>query len=201
MRAVSVLLLIMVTFVTAKVAAKGVYLTVPAFLEQSFGTTSPELHAHWLADQDKRRAKEIFNRDYAGLRVRYWRSGDRTAWIFDEIGKTQPITIGVLIAEHQIKNISILEFRESRGGEVRHPFFTSQFVGLSLRRQDSERDNRDNKVEVNSTAELDGTIDGITGATLSVRAVTRVAKFALYLSRQVERQGQAVLHDSTTSSR
>lgn len=198
MRAVSVLLLIMLTFVTAKVVAKGVYLTAPEFLEQSFGTTSPELHAHWLADQDKQRAKEIFNRDYAGLRVRYWRSGDRTAWIFDEIGKTQPITIGVLIAEHQIKNISILEFRESRGGEVRHPFFTSQFVGLSLRRQDSERDS---KVEVDSTAELDGTIDGITGATLSVRAVTRVARFALYLSRQVERQGQAVLHDSTTSSR
>tara|TARA_R110000787_G_scaffold72116_6_gene160627 strand:+ start:4530 stop:5126 length:597 start_codon:yes stop_codon:yes gene_type:complete len=198
MRAVSVLLLIMLPFVAAKVVAKGVYLTAPAFLEQSFGTTSPELHAHWLTDEDKQRAKEIFNRDYAGLRVRYWRSGDRTAWIFDEIGKTQPITIGVLIAEHQIKNISILEFRESRGGEVRHPFFTSQFVGLSLRRQDSERDN---KVEVDSTAELDGTIDGITGATLSVRAVTRVAKFALYLSTQVERQGQAVLHDSTTSSR
>lgn len=199
MRAVSVLLLIMLlTFATAKVVAKGVYLTAPAFLEQSFGTTSPELHAHWLADQDKRRAKEIFNRDYAGLRVRYWRSGDRTAWIFDEIGKTQPITIGVLIAEHQIKNISILEFRESRGGEIRHPFFTSQFVGLSLRRQDSERDS---KAEVHNSAELDGTVDGITGATLSVRAVTRVAKFALYLNRQVELQGQAVLHDSTTLSR
>lgn len=199
MRAVSVLLLIMLlTFATAKVVAKGVYLTAPAFLEQSFGTTSPELHAHWLAEQDKRRAKEIFNRDYAGLRVRYWRSGDRTAWIFDEIGKTQPITIGVLIAEQQIKNISILEFRESRGGEIRHPFFTSQFVGLSLRRQDSERDS---KGEVHNSAELDGTVDGITGATLSVRAVTRVARFALYLNRQVELQGQAVLHDSTTLSR
>ncbi len=199
MRAVSVLLLIMLlTFATAKVVAKGVYLTAPAFLEQCFGTTSPELHAHWLTDQDKRRAREIFNRDYAGLRVRYWRSGDRTAWIFDEIGKTQPITIGVLVAEHQIKNISILEFRESRGGEIRHPFFTSQFVGLSLRRQDSERDS---KAEVHDTAELDGTVDGITGATLSVRAVTRVARFALYLNRQVQLQGQAVLHDSTTLSR
>lgn len=192
MRAVSVVLLIILTTSGAtKVAAKGVYLTTQAFLEQSFGSAVPELHSHWLNAQDKRWASDIFNRDYSGLRVRYWRSGTRTAWIFDEIGKTQPITIGVLIAEHQIKNVTVLAFRESRGGEIKYPFFTTQFVGLSLRGQGAELD----------STELDSTIDGITGATLSVRAVTRVARFALYLNGQVELQGEAAVHDSTTSSR
>jgi len=52
---------------------------------------------------------------------------------------------------------------------VRHPFFTDQFIGLSLR-----EDNR-----------LSEPVDGISGATLSVRAVETMAKFALLLSRHV----------------
>ena len=83
----------------------------------------------------------------------------------DEIGKEQPITIGVTISYNQIERVDILAFRESRGWEVRHPFFTDQFQGLSL----------------NNRFELDGAVDGITGATLSVRAVTNVSRLALHL--------------------
>ncbi|HCS29554.1 MAG TPA: FMN-binding protein, partial [Spongiibacteraceae bacterium] len=65
--------------------------------------------------------------------------------------------------------IRILTYCESRGGEVRHPFFTEQFEGAQLGADDT----------------LDRQIDGITGATLSVRAVTRVAEAALVLAAAV----------------
>ncbi|MCP4949490.1 MAG: FMN-binding protein [Aestuariibacter sp.] len=39
---------------------------------------------------------------------------------------------------------------------------------------------------LNSRFKLDRQIDGITGATLSVRAVTRLARMALYLHSQIK---------------
>jgi hypothetical protein len=83
----------------------------------------------------------------------------------DEIGKEKPITVGVIIDNDEIQKVIILEFRESRGGEVRHPFFTRQFTGLFLKADDK----------------LSQRIDGISGATMSVRAVSNVSRFALRL--------------------
>lgn len=158
---------------------KGVYLTPAQFIEQSFGTgAEPEPGSIWLDDNDKSRARDIFQHDFAGFRVRYWQVENTTAWIMDEIGKTRPITVGIVISKGKIERVSILEFRESRGGEVRHPFFTKQFIGASLLPQSTE---------------LDNGIDGITGATLSVRAVKKVARFALYLSGHVDQRMQATL--------
>ena len=70
------------------------------------------------------------------------------------------------------ERVRVLEFRETRGWEVRYPFFTDQFSGAHL--SNGQRD-----------AQLDQQIDGITGATLSVRAVTRAVQAALYLSAQL----------------
>lgn len=181
MSRVKVLLLFTVFLMVApSVIAKGQYLTPQEFLQQSFGIPSQKSLALWLDDNDKRQAKEIFKREYAGFRVRYWQQGEKTAWIFDEIGKTRPITIGVVVVARQIERISILEFRESRGSEIRYPFFTQQFIGLTL--------------QGNGT-ELSASIDGITGATLSVRAATRVARFALYLDGQLESEGRSFIDE------
>jgi hypothetical protein len=161
--------LLSLLLIAAPVIGKGLYLTPQLFLEQSFGSSDYEIQTLWLNADDKSRAGQILQRDYQGFRVRYWQKGEKRAWILDEIGKMRPITIGVVISENKIDNVSILEFRESRGDEVRYPFFTKQFIGRSLQRGG-----------VNMT----GAIDGITGATLSVRAVTRVARLALYLNER-----------------
>lgn len=166
----SLLILPALVLATSLATAKGVYLTSEAFLQQSFGSSSPASRTLWLDDADKQQAKAIFQRDYVGFRVRYWQEGQKTAWLLDEIGKTRPITFGVVISGDKIENVSVLEFRESRGSEIREPFFTGQFVGVKLRGEG---------------ADLSDSVDGITGATLSVRAATRVARFALYLSTQV----------------
>ena len=144
--------------------AKGAYMEPKVFLEEAFGSEPFTMQTLWLNAEDKQRGREIFNRDYQGFRLRYWQGGEKTAWIMDEVGKTRPITFGILISNGRIEKVEVLEFRESRGWEIRHPFFTSQFTGLSL-----------------DEGKLSGPIDGITGATLSVKAAKRVARFTLYL--------------------
>lgn len=156
------------------VARAEQYLSPDDFVASSF-PQMPTAKMLWLTPEHKTRLRAIFGHEFTGLRVRYWREGARTAWILDEIGKEQPITIGVTIADGKIEQVRILAFRESRGWEVRHGFFTDQFKGAHL--TDSSQAPSDHS--------LDRNIDGITGATLSVRAVTRVARAALVLHHLV----------------
>ncbi|EEB78686.1 hypothetical protein GPB2148_1584 [marine gamma proteobacterium HTCC2148] len=69
-----------------------------------------------------------------------------------------------------METVRILAFRESRGWEVKYPYFTEQFSGAT-----ADENNR-----------LDRRIDGITGATLSVNAVQKVVRWAVYLDRGLE---------------
>lgn len=141
------------------------YLTRDAFLEIAFGKEPTQLQTLWLTQKTRDAAKDTVSWLPPGLRVRYWTSGERTAWVMEDIGKIKPITIGVVIRDSQIERIEVLAFRESRGWEIRYPFFTAQFRGLTLQ----------------GDGYLSDSIDGITGATLSVRAVERVARAALWL--------------------
>ena len=151
-------------------AKEDIYLEPEAFIEQSFDGT-PEPKVLWLTKDTKAKMKEVFGRDYQGLRIRYWQLGGRTAWILEEIGKVKPITTGFLIEGDQMLQMRVLIYRESHGWEVRYPFFTDQFVGLE--RSDENKLNRK--------------IDGISGATLSVNALTRLSKLALFLHEEVTR--------------
>lgn len=139
------------------------------FLDKAFGKQNPTPQLLWLDKALKAQAEAILKHDFRGLRVRYWIADSRTVWILDEIGKELPISIGVVIADDKIQDISVLAFRESRGGEIRYPFFTNQFLGSQL----------------NEELTLNQNIDGITGATLSVRAMTRIATLALLFHNQV----------------
>jgi hypothetical protein len=150
-------------------ASAETYQAPADFLRESFSGDMPEPAVLWLTDQVREHTKEILGHEPAQLRIRYWRRAQRSAWILDEIGKEKPITTGIVIADGSIERIRVLTFRESRGWEVRHAFFTDQFKRLGL--------TTDNK--------LDGSIDGISGATLSVRALTNLARLALYLDQQL----------------
>jgi len=162
------LLFMILTFVTLLATAKGVYLTTDQFLELAFTQKGidkkVEKKSLWLDKSIKQTASAILDRPYHGLRVRYWVQGSDTAWILEEIGKEKPITIGVHIHNNAIASLRVLEFRESRGGEVRHSFFTEQFDNISL----------------TSENRLDAAVDSVTGATLSVWAVKKIARLALY---------------------
>jgi len=154
---------------SASYAAKGVYQTPKAFISKAFSGEIPEVKVLWLTTQDKATIAEILQHKYNRMRIRYWQQGDETVWVLDEIGKEKPITIGVHIKKKKISHFKVLTFRESRGDEVRHDFYAKQFLNAKLKENN----------------QLTQHIDGITGATLSVRATTKVARIALWLDAKV----------------
>ena len=165
----TIALLLWATFPLLRLSAvEDVYLEPDRFIEQSFEGEA-EQQVLWLTKDIKAHIKQVFGKDYPGLRIRYWQQGHRTAWILEDIGKTKPITTGFLIENDQMLQMRVLIYRESHGWEVRYPFFTDQFKGL-------QRDTNN---------KLNRKIDGISGATLSVNALTRLSKLALFLHKEV----------------
>ncbi len=148
-------------------AAKGVYQTQADFLREVFAGEVPKAKLIWLTGDLRKVATEILQHKPARLRLRYWAKGARSAWVLEEIGKEQPITVGIVINHGKIESLRVLAFRESRGDEVRHDFFTRQF----------------RQAELKADLQLSNSIDGISGATLSVRALQKLARLALYLDQ------------------
>lgn len=168
MRFIPVLLL----FLFLKTAhAVSTYQEPSAFLDEVFAGDVPQPGVVWLTGERRDRIHEILGHDYGSLRIRYWGDAGRSAWILDEIGKEHPITTGLVVRDGRIELVRVLIFRESRGWEVRYPFFTDQFKEATLTPE----------------GRLDRDIDNISGATLSVRALRKLARMALYLAGQLER--------------
>lgn len=142
-----------------------VYQTPEDFVTEVFHGAAPSARALWINPELRRELTDILGHK-PGLRVRYWRRDKRSVWVLDEVGKDQPITAGVVINDGAIEDIRVLAFRESRGWEIKFPFFTQQFLNARL-----------------DHGGLTRNIDGITGATLSVRAMKRMASAALLLHK------------------
>ena len=150
-------------------ADEQVYLTPEAFLAETFGTT-PQPSTLWITTEIQPDIEKILGHPPPRLRLRYWKDITKTAWILDEIGKEEFITAGFVVANNRIERARVLVYRESRGMEVRYPAFLKQFDGVQL---------SDNK-------RLSKRIDGIAGATLSVWAMERMARMALYFHHHVQ---------------
>jgi hypothetical protein len=152
--------------------AGGVYQEPSDFINEVFDNNPPKADVLWLNKELKNQLVEILDHKYKGLRVRYWRQGKRSAWVLDEIGKEKLITAGFVINMGQIEQVKVLVFRESRGWEVRHDFFTDQFKQAKLK----------------ENHQLDKNIDNISGATLSVRALRKLAQIALLLDHHLQHE-------------
>jgi hypothetical protein len=151
-------------------SAESVYQTPDAFIEEAFQGQVPEPEMLWLTDKlVKADIARILGHDYARFRIRYYRKAQRSVWVLDEIGKEKAITCGFIVEQGAITQFKVLIFRESRGWEIRHDFFSAQF--------------KDIKIDKN--LQLTQNIDNISGATLSVRAVKKLAALALYLHQHV----------------
>ena len=148
--------------------ADNVYQEPSQFVGEAFTGATPAPQVLWLTGPLRDQVQAILGHAPRALRVRYWEHSGRSAWVLDEIGKERPITVGIVVNGNGIERIKVLVFRESRGWEVRYPFFTEQFVGAKL----------------DGNQRLDRSIDGISGATLSVRALKKLARVALLLHRQ-----------------
>lgn len=143
------------------------------FIQHYLPQTAQKQHV-WLNGAKKQTAIDILGHRYHKARAAYWQpksaaesKSAKTVWILEEIGKEKYITIGVVIEKQRIQAVRIIEFRESRGWEVKLPSFTAQFDQAELTSEPGTRLNKH--------------INGISGATLSVKAVTKIARLALYL--------------------
>lgn len=156
-----------VVLIAALCGATRVYQAPEDFIADSFDGKPPPAQTLWLTGPLGEGATAILGHR-PPPRITYWRTTGRVAFILEEIGKEQPITTGILIQDGRIERVRILIYRESRGGEVRYPAFTRQFEGASL----------------NDNQRLDRSINGISGATLSVNALERMTRLALFLAQQ-----------------
>jgi hypothetical protein len=158
-------LIVFVTLLPAMVHAASIFETHAEFLNRAFNGSPPDTSLIWLSGERKSFVSDLLGHDYSALRLRYWCQAGRSAWVLDEIGKELPITVGVIVEQDYIRSLRVMTYRENRGGEVSTPAFTDQFVGVALA----------------DGGALDANIDGISGATLSVQALTRLATMALFL--------------------
>lgn len=167
------LLAVMALLATGPVAGSSpqVYMDPQDFLGAAFASKQPPApQVIWLTGALREQVSEVLGHAPSAVRVRYWDDGEQTVWVLEEIGKEEPITVGISVAAGKIEQLKVLIYRESRGWEVRHSFFVDQFMGVA--RRDGERG-------------LDRHIDGISGATMSVAALTKLAEVALLLDARV----------------
>ncbi|MFK7815900.1 MAG: FMN-binding protein [Gammaproteobacteria bacterium] len=149
-------------------AAESVYQSPEDFLSATFSAT-PEPQRLTLSGDLGKQVKAILGHRYKKIRVPYWQDGCRSAWVLEEIGKERYITTGFVVNSQGLEKAKVLIFRESRGWEVKHGFFGQQFIGANLTKKNK----------------LDKSIDNISGATMSVNAVTNISRMALLLHKHI----------------
>lgn len=148
------------------------YLTETQALKLAFPQSAqiqPETKPLTVGDRQeikKRYGVDIFD---GRVKVFVGKTGIRTdgyALIMNEIGKSDPITFIVAMdPEGKVRTVAIMEFRESRGWEVKEPRFLRQFNGKKSR----------DRLRVNDD------IVNLSGATLSSYAVAKGVKKAVVL--------------------
>lgn len=160
-------LLAALVLLPAATAVRGeVYQEPGAFVAEVLGSV-PVPKVLWLTRDLQSQAAAILGHPPAQLRQRYWSGAGKSVWILEETGKEEPITAGFVVVNGRIDHVRVLVYRESRGQEVRQALFLKQFKDAKL-----AQGNR-----------LDRDIDGIVGATLSVGAMERMARLALFFDR------------------
>lgn len=147
------------------------YQSPEEFVNETFTQQAPAPKSFWVTPTLKAKVAEILQHKPGFMRTRYWQAGNKSVWVLKEIGKEQLITVGIIIQDNKIQSLKVLEFKESRGWEVKHSFFTDQFKSSAI----------------NPDLSLSKHIDGISGATLSVRALKKTATLALFFNQQIQK--------------
>ena len=147
--------------------AEQVYMKPSDFLKSHYGGI-PKTQALELTSARQKKIKRLLGRNYQGSRVRFWSEGGKSCFILEEIGKSKPITTGFCIQGGKVKEMRVLVYRESHGWEVEKLFFRKQVAGATLNGE-----------------KLSKEPGNIAGATLSVNALTKLTKVALYLDTQI----------------
>jgi Na+-translocating ferredoxin:NAD+ oxidoreductase RnfG subunit len=155
----------------AEIGKVQVYLTPKEALHEIFDDVA-DVDTTWavLEAEERGRLHELLGRavpsDTMVVLVPRGRDGSSLGYavIAEEVGKYRPITFMVgTTTDLEVRNVEVLVYRESRGGEVRRGRFLRQYRGKDA--ADAIRTNRD--------------ILNIAGATMSVNAMNHGVKRVL----------------------
>lgn len=141
------------------------YQTPEAFITEAFAPAAAPAPSMLMLDAGKQsQISAVLGHPYPQARLRYWKAAGRSAWIFDDIGKEGyvPTTCGFIVSNAAIEHARVLIYRESRGQQVAEPSFLRQLIGAHA-----------------AGNGLDKKVDNISGATLSVNMMQRMARAAL----------------------
>lgn len=144
------------------------------FLEQAFAGQVPAPGQIWRAGDVARGVEQILGHKPHWVRLPYWRQSGRTAWVLEESLDGAPVTVGVVVEDARIAQVSVLRYGARHGRDVTTSGFLKQFEGASLS---------------NHGQALDRPIRDAVGMGRSVELMVELARLALYLTDQVPHSG------------
>jgi Na+-translocating ferredoxin:NAD+ oxidoreductase RnfG subunit len=122
-----------------------------------------------LSDEQLLQIKKLSDGNVNGKEIKAWKAAGGGWFFVDEVlGKHEQITYALALnADGSIRKIEIMDYRESRGYEIRTPGWRKQFVGKTIR----------------DPLQLNQDIGNISGATLSCKHITDGVKrlLAIYV--------------------
>lgn len=131
-------------------------------------TNAPVVSTLVLTGEVATAVQGIMGYPYPQGEIAYWQTEGRTVWILEGRGRTHTFTAGFVVRDGKLEKTEVLDYRESRGRQIRSRSFTRQFEGALL----------------TEDRQLNRRIDGITGATISVKAMQAMARMALFLDQR-----------------
>lgn len=160
-------------------------LAAPAAWSATTYWTTPALLKQFFKGSERVRAIEVLGGELAAAGItaskgKYLvyvgQTGERVdgfAVVDDEKGQHMPITFGFLFdVQGRVRDAQVMSYREPYGDEIRDRRFLGQLIGKST--ADALKPGVD--------------VDGVTGATISVRATTIAARRALVLCEIARRK-------------
>ena len=160
-------IILLFTLIFEKIGFTKVSEEESVFLNKLFQNNIPDKKRIILKGPNKNKIKEIMGDKYKKRLFSYWKKDDETVWILNSIGKYKPITAGFVVNNCKIKSSHVIVYREQHGYEIKYPSFLLQFT----------------EGELDSNMKLNFKVDNISGATLSVNSMKRMAKAALLLNK------------------
>ena len=126
------------------------------FLKSALGVSDVPMHSYIIIKDDVEVGiNNILNDSYHLPVIKYWKNGNKIAFILEAIGKHEFITTGYMV--------------ENDSFEIKYDYFLDQIKGNTLK----------------TNGKLTKRIANISGATLSVKSMRRLSKLSLFLYSKI----------------
>ena len=134
------------------------------FVNESLGVL-PAKQKILLQGEVQDAVRSVYGGRYPAFSIPYWEQDGARVWILKARGKHGYVQAGFVVRDGRLCSASVLSSKEQRGRFIETSRFLKQFDGAGLK----------------ESRKIDRRIDGVSGATLSVNAMKKIARLALVL--------------------